>query len=399
MHRLLAICAVILALTTAALADDMLVKKRVFAMPELTTIGGKTIKAVRVGWESYGTLNADKSNAILIAHFFSASSHAAGKYAATDKAPGYWDALIGPGKAIDTNKYYVLSVDSLVNLNTADPNVTTTGPATIDPATGKPYGMSFPVVTIGDFVRVQKALVDSLGITKLHAVMGASMGGLQTYEWAATYPDSMERIIPVIAAADPGPWLTEWLNLWAAPILLDPHWNHGDYYGHEPPLAGLAQSLKLVSLQANQAQWAEKTFSGAGGGSAWADPARNPLDSFDNHYKIETALDAAGAARAANSDANHLLYLVKANQTFVPGAGAGAASPAEGIKRIKVPALILYSPADEVFLAPWIAKTAEAIRANGVPVEMAEIAGPYGHLNGVLALAPLGGRIAEFLAR
>jgi homoserine O-acetyltransferase len=144
-------------------ADELIVEKKAFALPNYTTVAGETIKSVKIGWEAAGTLNADKSNAILVTHFFSATSHAFGKYSPEDRAAGYWDAIIGPGKAIDTNKYYVLSSDTLVNLNANLPNVVTTGPASINPDTGKPYGMSFPVVSIKDFVRVQKALIDSLG--------------------------------------------------------------------------------------------------------------------------------------------------------------------------------------------------------------------------------------------
>ncbi|MCX8101867.1 MAG: hypothetical protein N3D77_11595 [Geminicoccaceae bacterium] len=127
-------------LAAAAAAEVGIVEKKVFELPSYTTRGGKTIAPVRVGWESYGTLNAAKDNAILITHFFSGTSHAAGKYAESDPAPGYWNAIIGPGKAIDTDKWFVLSSDTLVNLNAYDPKVVTTGPATTNPATGKPWG-------------------------------------------------------------------------------------------------------------------------------------------------------------------------------------------------------------------------------------------------------------------
>ena len=172
-----------------------------------TTQSGRTLKNVKVGWESYGTLNADKSNAILICHFFSGNSHAAGKYAEAEKVAGYWDAIIGPGKAIDTTKYFVFSSDTLVNLNAGRSQRDDHGPASIDPDTGKPYGIQrerkgFPIVSIRDFIEVQKKLVDSLGIKKLHMVGGASMGGLQTYEWAAAYPDMVGRIMPVISSAE-----------------------------------------------------------------------------------------------------------------------------------------------------------------------------------------------------
>ncbi len=145
-----------------AQAQELITKKQVFELPSFTTQSGRTLKNVKVGWESYGTLNADKSNAILICHFFSGNSHAAGKYNEAEKVPGYWDPIIGPGKAIDTSKYFVFSSDTLTNLNAVAPTVTT-GPATIDPDTGKPYGMNFPIVSIRDFVEVQKKLVESLG--------------------------------------------------------------------------------------------------------------------------------------------------------------------------------------------------------------------------------------------
>src|SRR6476620_5288516 len=123
-----------------AQTGELIVEKKTFELPSYTTVAGATIKNVKIGWESAGTLDADKSNAILVTHFFSGTSHAFGKYTPGDAAPGYWDAIIGPGKAIDTNKYFVLSSDTLVNLNLNSPNVVTTGPASIDPDTGKPYG-------------------------------------------------------------------------------------------------------------------------------------------------------------------------------------------------------------------------------------------------------------------
>lgn len=198
-----------------AQSSDLIVEKKTFEMPSYTTAAGETIKGVKVGWEAAGTLNADKSNAILITHFFSGTSHAFGKYKADDKVAGYWDGIIGPGKLIDTNKYYVISSDTLVNLNVNAPNVVTTGPASINPGTGKPYGMSFPVVSIKDFVNVQKALVESLGIKKLKMVMGASMGGLQAYEWAASYPEMVDRFVAVISHSQPDPFLAAWVDLWA----------------------------------------------------------------------------------------------------------------------------------------------------------------------------------------
>ncbi|HYF55974.1 MAG TPA: homoserine O-acetyltransferase [Salinarimonas sp.] len=380
-----ALVAVLGAWAGPALAQgaDMIVEKRVFELPSLRTAGGRTLKNVRVGWEAYGKPNADLSNVILVTHFFSGTSHAAGKYAPGDKAPGYWDAIIGPGKAIDTDKYYVISSDTLVNLNANTPNVVTTGPASIDPDTGKPYGMTFPVVGMRDIVDVQKALVESLGVRRLKAVVGPSMGALQAYEWAVAHPDMVERIVPVIGAAGGHPMLSAWLDVWEQPIRLDPKWNGGDYYGREPPLQGLAAALKVVSLHANGWDWAEKTF-----GSAPIAEGRDPGQAMENRFRIVSTLDAAGAGRAAGADANHFLYLARANQL-------ASADPA----KIRTPALIIYSPTDLVFPPDWVERTTAAIKGNGTPVETMQITGPNGHLNGVLHMAPAGPRIAEFLAR
>ena len=167
-------------------AYDGPVEKKTFTLPGYTTVGGRTIADVRVGYETYGKLNAAGDNAIFVAHFYSGTSHAAGRYKVADAAPGYWDPIIGSGRPIDTDRYFVISADTLANLNTKDPNVVTTGPASIDPATGKPYAMSFPVVSMRDSVRVHKALVDSLGVKKLVAVAGASGDELQSVRKSPT---------------------------------------------------------------------------------------------------------------------------------------------------------------------------------------------------------------------
>ena len=229
------ICLLVVLLAAPALAYTPLVEKRSFEMMSYTTVGGETIKHLKVGWEAYGSLSPAKDNVILICHYFSGNSHAAGRYSAEDKRPGYWDGIIGSGKALDTDRFYVMSVDSLVNLGTGNPKVITTGPASINPDSGKPYGMSFPIVTIRDFVNVQKALLNSMGIQRLHAVMGASMGALQAYEWASAYPEMVSRVVPVIGSGWADGHVIGWLNIWAAPIMLDPNWNGGNYYDGPPP--------------------------------------------------------------------------------------------------------------------------------------------------------------------
>jgi homoserine O-acetyltransferase/O-succinyltransferase len=371
------------AVAARAQSGDLIVEKRTFELPSYTTVAGVTIKSVKIGWEAIGTLNADKSNAILVTHYFSGTSHAFGKYTAADQIAGYWDAIIGPDKAIDTNKYYVLSSDTLVNLNAKQSNVVTTGPASINPDTAKPYALTFPVVSIKDFVRVQKALIDSLGIKKLKAVVGLSMGGLQAYEWAQTYPDSVERIIPVVATATAEPFLIAWMDLWAQPIRLDPKWNNGQYYGQEAPLDGLKAALKIVTMQANGWEWARKTF-----GTAPAQEGKDPAKAFTNDFRINAFLDQAAVARVAFADANHFLYLCKAMQL-------AAVDPAN----IKVPTLVLYAPTDQIFAESSVLETIHKMAAAGGSVESATLLGPNGHLNAITEIRQAANKITTFLAK
>jgi homoserine O-acetyltransferase len=383
--------AVALVLGLPALAYDGPVEKKTFEMPSYTTAGGPTIKNVRIGWESYGTLNADRSNAILITHFFSGNSHAAGKYKPTDAAPGYWNAIIGAGKPIDTDKYFVLSSDTLVNLNTKDPNTTTTGPASINPDTGKPYGMSFPIVSIRDFVNVQKALIESLGIRRLHAVIGASMGSLQAMEWGTAYPDMVARVVPVIGTAEVNAFTVGWLDIWGAPIRLDPKWNKGDYYDRDEPVDGLALALKTVTLHAGHPGWADAAF-----GRKWAAADRDPAKSWDNQFMVVDTLDKAGAARAKSSDANSFLYLVRANQLFTSGHGN---SLEESLKAVKAKVLFVPAASDLIFPPGDSEAAVTLLRKLGKSAELATIPGNRGHLDGVVGIAKVGEAIGKFLAQ
>jgi len=369
-----------------AVAYEGPVQKKVFTLPTYTTGGGKTIKNVRVGYETYGTLNAAGDNAIFIPHFFTSNSHAAGKYAPTDPAAGYWDPIIGAGKPIDTDKYFVISADALANLSTKDPNVTTTGPATINLDTGKPYGMSFPVITYRDSVNVHKALVDSLGVKKLHAVAGASGGSIQAMEWAAAYPDFVPRVVHVIG---PGfalsPYVLEMLDVWALPVRLDPKWNNGDYYGKDEPVTGTAQALKIITITARAHGWADKTF-----GYKWADPSKDPAAEIANLFAIEDTLNKAGATRAASVDANSLIYTAKANQLFNLG---------DDVKKIKAKILFVPAASDLIFPPELSLRAAERFKAQGGTAEVAIIEGDGGHLDGVLNVAKQGEAIRAFLSK
>ncbi|MDX3775072.1 homoserine O-acetyltransferase [Chromatiaceae bacterium AAb-1] len=368
-------------------SQAMLVQKQHFELAEFTTENGAVIKQVKTGWEAYGTLNEDKSNVILVTHFFSGTSHAAGKYTEQDPLPGYWDAIIGPGKAIDTDKFYVISSDTLVNANVFDPNVITTGPASINPATGKPYGLDFPVVTVGDFVEVQKALLDSLGIDKLYAVIGASMGSFQAIEWATRYPDKVERLIPVIGTAYIDAWTAVKLERWAYPIKTDPDWNDGNYYDKGQPTQGLITALAYIIQDA--------VFP-AGFNLRYPVPATDKAPHTDIRatFSAWDQLMGHAAIRADLQDANHILYLVRASQLFRAGMGDNWQ---DAVKRIKAKTLFLPATGD-LLLYPAMAKTSmEAINGPEQQTEYAEIPGIWGHLDGVVGIAAVADKIRQFL--
>jgi homoserine O-acetyltransferase len=364
-------------------APTGIVEKRVFEAGEYRTRAGGTVPNLRIGYQTAGTLNAAGDNAVLITHFFSGNSHAFGRYAA-DGPVGYWDAIIGPGRAIDTDRFFVVSSDTPVNFNLRDGRTVTTGPATVNPSTGRPYGLTFPVVSIRDFVEVQKLLLDRLGVRRLHMVAGPSMGALQAIEWAAAYPEMVERVMPVIGGGEFDPWLIAWLDIWEAPIRLDPNWNGGDYYapGREPPIRGLAEALKIVTVQSQDrgalARFGRRPAEGA-------DPARNIADRFE----VERFLDEAALARARATDANHFLYLARANQLFLHEYPSTEAA----LSRSRARWLLVPAPNDRVFPIEYNRDLLAMLRQLGRPAEMAELSGPFGHLNGVLA-GPIGG-VAE----
>lgn len=381
--RLILLCCVMLSASTHA----MLVQKQRFTLDNFSTENGHTISQVNIGWEAYGQLNADKSNVILITHFFSGTSHAAGKYHTDDSTAGYWDAIIGPGKAIDTNKFYVISSDTLVNANVFDPNVITTGPATTNPATGKPYALSFPVVTIGDFVEVQKALLDSLGIGKLHAVIGPSMGSFQAIEWAVRYPDRVARLIPVIGSAYIDAYAAVKLERWAYPIKADPNWHNGNYYDKGQPIQGLSTALAYITQDALHPN---------GFNQRYPAPAQDnaPLQDITATFSAWDQLLQHAKARAEYQDANHILYLVRASQLWRAGMGDNWQ---HAISRVTAKTLFLPASGD-LLLPPALSQhSAAAMKAGGNTPRYAEIPGIWGHLDGVVGISAVAEQIAEFL--
>lgn len=372
----------------AAVSDTLITSKQRFTMENYKTFYGKNIPHVEIGWESYGTLNPAKDNAILIPHYFSGMSHAAGRYNKDDKYPGYWNSIIGPGKAIDTNKYYVISSDTLVNANVKSPNVYTTGPSSIDPKTNKPYGLSFPIVTIRDFVNVQHALLESLSIKKLHAVIGLSMGSFQSLEWASAYPDMVPRVIAVVATGELSAYMTAELETWANYIKDDPLWNGGDYYGKDEPLDGIAKAFASINLVGQSGHIFDRRFK---------DKMNNeilPTQSILDIFSVYSALEESARAKAHRYDANHVLYLVRANQTYRVG---HAKTLAEGIRPIKAKILLMPSKYDVLVPAYSTQSFYTQLLMQNKRVTYSEIEGPWGHIDAVFAIGTKKEVIRKFL--
>ena len=369
----------------------LLTKKQVHTIADFKMFNGQSVKEVKLGWESYGKLNADKTNAILITHYFTGTSHAAGKYDQNDPTSGYWDSIIGPNKAIDTNKFFVLSMDSLANLNVKDENVVTTGPASINPETGKPYGLTFPVITMRDMVNTQKSLLDSLGIKKLYAVAGPSMGSMQAIEWTSAYPDKVERLISVIGSSYSDAWTTAALEQWAIPIKLDQHWQQGNYYESQPPTEGLTAALMFVTQIALTPEY----FNQVGADIKHNALEPDPLRDIQARHSINEWLYNRAKERAEKMDANSLLYLVRACQLFMAGQEQDIAT---GLQQIKAKTLFLPATQD-LLLMPYHARnTHSALKTLKNDTQYAEIPGPLGHLEGVLGVQKHSSTIAAFLA-
>ncbi len=360
-------------------------QRQVFTLPSYTTTNGRTIREVRVGYETYGTLNAARDNAIMICHYFSGTAHAAGRYQDSDPLPGWWDAAIGPGKAIDTDRYFVICSDSLCCVRAFDGQVVTTGPASTNPDTGKPYGLDFPVTSVADMVHVQKALVDHLGITQLAAVAGPSAGSVMAVQWAVEYPGLVKRVVAVIC---PGLVFNAYqrsvMESWCAPILLDPAWKNGAYDLKEQPAAGMTESFRQVFLWAISPEWLEKAI-----GDGWADPKLDPAVSIRHQFKSYAGVGALAAMGTPFCDANHILYMARA---------AGIYDAKSKIANAKAKFLFIPAESDLLSLPSRSQEAVEDIRAAGGRAELFLIKGDGGHFDGLNRIGQARDVIQDFLA-
>ncbi|ENQ3080377.1 homoserine O-acetyltransferase [Bacillus cereus] len=363
------------------------VQKQVFRLKKYTFEDGTSIP-IQIGYETYGTLNREKSNAILVCHYFSATSHAAGKYTEQDLVPGWWDELIGPGKAIDTNKYFVICTDNLCNVQMKNPYVVTTGPKTINPETGAEYGMKFPVFTFRDMARIQYELIKDMGITRLHTVIGPSAGGMIAQQWAVHYPHMMERMIGVITNPQ-NPVVTSINVLQHAidAIQLDPAWKEGNY-GEQQPIKGLHLAAKMMFINAYDAHYYETTFPRDSIESA-------PYQDFSTLTSFEEAINEATLQNIAYVDANSWMYTAKA--TILHDIAHGFSSLEEALRQVEASVLMIPCKQDILQPSRYNYQMVELLRKNGNFAEVYEIESIYGHMAGVFETYLFAGKVHQFL--
>lgn len=330
--------------------------------PEL----GGYLQDVTLAYETWGELNAARDNAVLIVHALTGDSHAAGEPCSEYKKGGWWEPMIGPGRPIDTDEYFV------VCSNVPGGCSGSTGPGSIDPNSGEPYGSRFPLITIRDMVRAQKRLLDALGVQRLALVAGGSIGGQQALEWAVEYPGYVERAIPIAANAALGPQGIGMSELGRRAIMSDPDWQGGDYYGTgRSPDRGLAiaRMAGMMTYQSAAGQW--ERFGRR--------PASRPAlcEEFGGRFEVESYLHYQGGDIVERFDANTYMYLLRAMDLYDVAAGYG--SPEEAYGRIEGEVLFVGISSDWLFPAREVRDTAEAARGAGANARYTEIDTLSGH--------------------
>ncbi|MGH7996405.1 MAG: homoserine O-acetyltransferase MetX, partial [Opitutaceae bacterium] len=266
---------------------------------------GQLLRGFTLRYETYGAMNATRDNAILICHALSGDHHCAGWHAPEDRKPGWWNNLIGPGKAVDTRRFFVVCANVLGGCQGS------TGPSSIDPATGRPYGMSFPFVSVWDIVRTQKLLLDHLGVAELHAVIGGSMGGMTAMLFAIEFPGFVRRVIAMATTARESAQAIAFNEVGRQAIMQDPDWNRGDYPKGGGPRVGLAIARMMAHITYVSDASMDRKF-----GRRKKNPANGETYNFDVQFEVESYLRHQGQAFINRFDANSYLYITRALDQF-----------------------------------------------------------------------------------
>lgn len=344
---------------------------------------GQTLAKYCIAYETYGKLNKERNNAILICHALSGDAHAAGYHDGDDR-PGWWDNAIGPGKGFDTSKFFVICSNVLGGCKG------TTGPSSPDPSTGGPYGIGFPVVTIKDMVNAQKALVDHLGIDQLFAVAGGSMGGMQVLQWSVSYPDRMKRAVVIASSAYSSPQQIAFNAVGRRAIISDPAWEGGDYYGRSSPSNGLslARMIGHITYLSDESMYTKF-------GRRLQNKEAIGYD-FNTDFQVESYLSHQGDSFVKRFDANSYLYITKAIDYFDLNEDE---SLIKGLSRVRSSTLVIAVSSDWLFPPYQSQEIVTALSANNVKVKYAEIKSNYGHDSFLVEPGQLNYHLRQFLGR
>ncbi len=320
---------------------------------------------VTVAYETYGKLNRAKDNAILVLHALSGDAHAAGYHSSEDKKPGWWDTAIGPGKAFDTDRYFVICSNFLGGCKG------TTGPSSINPDTNRPYGIEFPVITVGDMVKVQKKLIDHLGIETLFCAAGGSLGGMQAMQWAIQYPEAVQSAVIIATTTRLSAQNIAFNEVGRNAIVFDPNWNNGDYYNGEVPARGLALARMIAHITYLSEESMHKKF-----GRRLQDKTKIDFN-FDINFQVESYLRHQGKSFVDRFDANSYLFITKAMDYFDLHQKYG--SLAHAFKDTNSKFLFLSFSTDWLFPPNELKDTARTLMSLGKEVTYCNIDAPYGH--------------------
>jgi homoserine O-acetyltransferase len=342
----------------------MTVETQLARFDSLALDGGVVLAPVDVAFETYGALNSSRSNAILITHAFSGDAHAAGIHNVSGR-PGWWDSMIGPGKAFDTERYFIICSNILGGC------AGTTGPSSLDPATGAPYAMRFPVITVSDIVRLQKKLIDHLGIRRLLAVAGGSMGGMQALEWAVAFPDAVASVIPIATTHRHSAQQIAFNEVGRQAIMADPDWNGGDYYAVKRPARGLAVARMVGHITYMSDASMKQKF-----GRKLRDKDR-PGFGFAAEFEVESYLRYRGSQFVDRFDANSYLYITKAMDYFDLTGGHG--SLAAALERATARFLVISFSSDWLYPPYQSEEIVRALRSRNRDVAYVELNSDYGH--------------------
>ena len=336
---------------------------------DLPLDSGQVLSGVEIAFETYGELNADKSNAVLIFHALTMDQYVASPHPITGK-PGWWMDSVGPGKVIDTDRFHVICANVIGSC------MGSTGPASVA-NDGQPYGMRFPVITIRDMVRAQIALLEQMGIEKLYCVIGGSMGGMQALSLAANWPDRVERVLAIATTARHSAQNIAFHEVGRQAIMADPNWSDGDYYGGEPPAAGLA----VARMAAHITYLSEEGLTEKFGRRLQDRPDGSKGEKsfgFDADFQIESYLRYQGSGFTQRFDANSYLYITRAMDYFDLAEEHGGRL-ADAFAGSKARFCVISFDSD------WLYPTAEsrhvvhALNAAGAPVSFVELSAPFGH--------------------